>query len=96
VPVIFAHKGTVDKFMATRSWPFSEVRERTRCSTKHAVRAAIENANRGDQSESHSGGFAASPLGDFGIGVAIAGEVVHGICRQPTDRMEFTVIGDAG
>jgi len=92
VPVIFAHKGTIDKFMgdailAIFGSPGSDPMQH-----ENAVRAAVEMqtaVTRVNQVRQVRG----APACDFGIGVH-CGEVVHGFVGT-TDRMEFTVIGDA-
>jgi adenylate cyclase len=91
VPVIFAHKGTIDKFMgdavlAVFGSPGSDPMQH-----ENAVRAAVEMqtaVSRVNQVRQVRG----APACDFGIGVH-CGEVVHGFVGT-TDRMEFTVIGD--
>jgi adenylate cyclase len=92
VPVIFAHKGTIDKFMgdailAVFGSPGSDPQHH-----ENAVRAAVEMqtaVTKVNQVRQLRG----APCCDFGIGVH-CGEVVHGFVGT-TDRMEFTVIGDA-
>jgi adenylate cyclase len=92
VPVIFAHKGTIDKFMgdailAVFGSPGSDPQHH-----ENAVRTAVEMQTaitKVNQVRQLRG----APCCDFGIGVH-CGEVVHGFVGT-TDRMEFTVIGDA-
>lgn len=92
VPVIFAHNGTVDKFMGDAVLAVFGSPEADPNQQQNAVRAALEmqtalarvNAMRRD---------AKLPASDFGIGIH-CGQAVHGFVGT-TDRMEFTVIGDA-
>jgi adenylate cyclase len=92
VPVIFAHNGTVDKFMGDAVLAVFGSPESDPNQQQNAVRAALEmqtalarvNAVRRE---------AKQPASDFGIGIH-CGQAVHGFVGT-TDRMEFTVIGDA-
>jgi len=92
VPIIFAHNGTIDKFMGDAILAVFGSPENDPRQHEHALRAAMEmqmaiaqlNAARGLREEA---------CRDFGIGIH-CGEVVHGFVGT-VDRMEFTVIGDA-
>jgi adenylate cyclase len=92
VPVIFAHNGTVDKFMgdailAIFGSPQSDPKQH-----ENALRAAIEMQSAvAKLNEARK--LRDAPCRDFGIGIH-CGEVVHGFVGT-SDRMEFTVIGDA-
>jgi adenylate cyclase len=92
VPVIFAHNGTVDKFMgdailAVFGSPESDPKQH-----ENAVRAAVEMQSAvAKLNEVRK--LRGAPCRDFGIGIH-CGEVVHGFVGT-SDRMEFTVIGDA-
>lgn len=91
VPVIFEHKGTVDKFVGDAIVAvFGSPREDGQ-QQFHAIQAALEmqsvmrevNARRNSRGK-HTG--------ELGIGIN-CGEVVHGFIGSD-ERMEFTVIGD--
>jgi len=92
VPVIFSHNGTVDKFMGDGILAIFGSPEADPNHHENALRAAVEmqsvvtklNATRQLQGVPHR---------NFGIGIH-CGEVVHGFVGT-SDRMEFTVIGDA-
>ena len=92
VPIIFAHNGTIDKFMGDAILAVFGSPENDPRQHEHALRAAMEmqkaiaqlNAARGLREEA---------CRDFGIGIH-CGEVIHGFVGT-ADRMEFTVIGDA-
>jgi adenylate cyclase len=92
VPVIFSHNGTVDKFMGDGILAIFGSPEADPKHHENALRAAVEmqsvvaklNATRQLQGVPHR---------NFGIGIH-CGEVVHGFVGT-SDRMEFTVIGDA-
>ncbi len=92
VPVIFAHNGTIDKFMGDALLAVFGSPEADPNQQQNAVRAAMEmqtalaklNASRRAQN---------LPCCDFGIGIH-CGQAVHGFVGT-SDRMEFTVIGDA-
>jgi adenylate cyclase len=92
VPVIFAHNGTIDKFMGDAILAIFGSPEPDPKQHENAVRAAVkmqsEVAKLNKTRKLHG-----APCRDFGIGIH-CGEVVHGFVGT-TDRMEFTVIGDA-
>jgi adenylate cyclase len=91
VPVIFAHNGTIDKFMGDAVLAVFGSPEADPKHHENAVRAALEMQTalaRLNESREHG----CMPCCGFGIGVH-CGEVVHGFVGT-TDRMEFTVIGD--
>ena len=92
VPVLFAHNGTIDKYIGDAILAVFGSPEEDANHHQNGVMAAIEmqavvkklNEVRQQQNE---------PCREFGIGVH-CGEVVHGFVGT-MDRMEFTVIGDA-
>jgi len=92
VPVIFAHRGTVDKYIGDAILAVFGSPENDPNHYQNAVLAAVEmqaavaklNEVRRQQQE---------PCREFGIGIH-CGEVVHGFVGT-LDRMEFTIIGDA-
>jgi adenylate cyclase len=92
VPVIFAHNGTVDKFMGDAILAIFGSPEPDPKHHENALRAgmdmqaAVKKLNEARQ-------LRGVPCRDFGIGIH-CGEVVHGFVGT-TERMEFTVIGDA-
>jgi adenylate cyclase len=92
VPVIFAHEGTIDKYMgdailAIFGSPVADPNHH-----EHAVFAAIEmQAAVAKLNEVRQ--LRGSPCCGIGIGMN-CGEVVHGLVGTQ-NRMEFTVIGDA-
>jgi class 3 adenylate cyclase len=92
VPVIFAHEGTIDKYigdaiLAIFGSPVSDLKHH-----EHSILAAIEmQAAVAKLNESRR--IRGSPCCGIGIGVH-CGEVVHGLVGTQ-NRMEFTVIGDA-
>jgi adenylate cyclase len=92
VPVIFAHNGTIDKFMGDALLAVFGSPEADPNQQQNAVRAALEMqtaiANLNETRRS-----AKLPCCDFGIGIH-CGQAVHGFVGT-SDRMEFTVIGDA-
>jgi adenylate cyclase len=91
VPIIFAHNGTIDKFIGDAILAVFGSPERDPRQHENALRAAMEiqsaiaklNQARALRNES---------CRDFGIGIH-CGEVVHGFVGTEA-RMEFTVIGD--
>jgi adenylate cyclase len=92
VPVIFAHNGTIDKFMGDAVLAVFGSPESDPKHHENAVRTALEiQTALGRLNETRKNG--SLPCCGFGIGVH-CGEVVHGFVGT-TDRMEFTVIGDA-
>ena len=92
VPVMFAHHGTIDKYIGDAILAVFGSPESDPNHYQNAVQAAIAmqaaviklNEVRRQQHE---------PCRDFGIGIH-CGEVVHGFVGT-LDRMEFTIIGDA-
>lgn len=92
VPVLFAHNGTLDKYIGDAILAVFGSPESDPNHHQNAVMAAVEmqaavtklNEVRRQQHE---------PCREFGIGIH-CGEVVHGFVGT-MDRMEFTVIGDA-
>jgi adenylate cyclase len=92
VPVIFAHNGTVDKFMGDAILAVFGSPEPDPRQHENAIRAAMEMqsavAKLNEVRE-----LRGASCRDFGIGIH-CGEVVHGFVGT-ADRMEFTVIGDA-
>ena len=92
VPVLFAHSGTIDKYIGDAILAVFGSPESDANHYQNGVMAAIEmqvavtklNEVRRQQNE---------PCCEFGIGIH-CGEVVHGFVGT-MDRMEFTVIGDA-
>jgi len=92
VPIIFAHKGTIDKFMGDAILVVFGSPEPDPNQHENAVRAAIE-IHAGITKLNEVRRLKGAPCRDFGVGVH-CGEVVHGLIGT-ADRMEFTVIGDA-
>jgi adenylate cyclase len=92
VPVIFAHNGTVDKFMGDAILAIFGSPESDPKHHENALRAAVDMQGAVAKL-SKARELRGSPCRDFGIGVH-CGEVVHGFVGT-SDRMEFTVIGDA-
>lgn len=91
VPVIFAHEGTVDKYMgdailAIFGSPVPDPKHH-----EHSVLAAIE-MQTAVAKLNELRRFRGSPCCGIGIGMH-CGEVVHGLVGTQ-NRMEFTVIGD--
>ncbi len=92
VPVLFAHNGTIDKYIGDAILAVFGSPESDPNHYQNGVMAAVEiqaavtklNEVRRQQNE---------PCREFGIGLH-CGEVVHGFVGT-MDRMEFTVIGDA-
>jgi adenylate cyclase len=92
VPVIFAHNGTIDKFMGDAILAIFGSPESDPKQHENAVRAGIEMQSAvAKLNEARK--LRDAPCRDFGIGIH-CGEVVHGFVGT-SDRMEFTVIGDA-
>ena len=92
VPVIFAHNGTIDKFMGDAILAIFGSPEADPKHHENALRAAVEmqaSVMKLNQARQLRG----APCRDFGIGIH-CGEVVHGFVGT-SNRMEFTVIGDA-
>ena len=92
VPIIFEHNGTIDKFMGDAILAIFGSPELDPRHHENALRAAVQMqlaVKKLNEVRQERG----SPYRDFGIGVH-CGEVVHGFIGT-SDRMEFTVIGDA-
>jgi class 3 adenylate cyclase len=92
VPVIFAHEGTIDKYMgdavlAIFGSPVADANHH-----EHAVFAAVE-MQTAVAKLNELRRLRGSPCCGIGIGMN-CGEVVHGLVGTQ-NRMEFTVIGDA-
>jgi adenylate cyclase len=91
VPVIFAHNGTVDKFLGDGILAIFGSPEADPAHHENALRAAMEmqtvisSLNEARRARD-------LPQADFGIGLH-CGEVLHGFLGT-AERMEFTVIGD--
>jgi adenylate cyclase len=92
IPVIFAHDGTVDKYIGDGILAVFGSPEPDSNQYEKAVRAAAEMQSAMSElnlSRRKRG------LTNFDIGIGVhAGEVVHGFIGTD-NRMEFTVIGDA-
>lgn len=92
VPVIFAHNGTVDKFMGDGILAIFGSPEPDPNHHENAVRAAVEmQAAISEVNKARA--LRGAPYRNFGIGLH-CGEVVHGFLGT-ADRMEFTVVGEA-
>jgi adenylate cyclase len=92
VPVIFAHNGTIDKFMGDAILGVFGSPGVDPNQYENALRASMEMQTavaRANELRKLRG----APTCDIGIGIH-CGEVVHGFLGS-ADRMEFTVIGDA-
>lgn len=92
VPVIFAHNGTIDKFLGDGILAIFGSPEPDSKHHENALLAGVEmqfSVARLNEARQGRG----APHRNFGIGIH-CGEVVHGFVGS-TDRMEFTVIGDA-
>jgi len=91
VPVIFAHNGTIDKFMGNAilvifGGPESDPRQHENAVRAAAdMQAAVTKLNEVRQ-------LRGAPCRDFGIGIH-CGEVVHGFVGTE-DCVQFTVVGD--
>ena len=92
VPVIFAHNGTVDKFMGDAILAIFGSPEPDPKHHENALRAAVE-MQTAVKKLNEARQLRGVPCRDFGIGIH-CGEVVHGFVGT-AERMEFTVIGDA-
>ena len=91
VPAIFAHEGTIDKYMgdailAIFGSPVSDPKHH-----EHSILAAIE-MQTAVAKLNETRRLRGSPCREIGIGIH-CGEVVHGLVGTQ-NRMEFTVIGD--
>lgn len=92
VPIIFAHNGTIDKFIGDAILAVFGSPERDPRQHENAVRAALEmQAAIANLNEARA--LRDDPCRQFGIGIH-CGEVVHGFVGTD-QRMEYTVIGDA-
>jgi len=92
VPVIFAHEGTIDKYMgdailAVFGSPVPDPKHH-----EHSIRAAIAMQSAVAK-VNEARRLRGSPCCGVGIGIN-CGEVVHGLVGTQ-NRMEFTVIGEA-
>ena len=92
VPIVFAHRGTVDKYVGDSILavfgspePDPQQHEQAVCAGL-AMQAVVVELNTHRKARG-------LPTCEMGIGIH-CGEVVHGFIGT-TDRMEFTVIGDA-
>jgi adenylate cyclase len=92
VPVLFAHHGTVDKYIGDAILAVFGSPESDPNQHQNAVMAAVVMQDAvtklNEVRQQHR-----EPCREFGIGIH-CGEVVHGFVGT-MDRMEFTVIGDA-
>jgi adenylate cyclase len=92
VPIIFANNGTVDKFMGDAVLAIFGSPEPDPKHHENALKAAVE-MQQAVTKLNESLEQRREPYRHFGIGIH-CGEVVHGFVGT-SDRMEFTVIGDA-
>jgi adenylate cyclase len=92
VPIIFANNGTVDKFMGDAVLAIFGSPEADPKHHENALKAAVE-MQQAVTKLNESLEQRRAPYRYFGIGIH-CGEVVHGFVGT-SDRMEFTVIGDA-
>lgn len=92
VPVIFAANGTVDKFLGDGILAIFGSPESDPKHHENALRAAVE-MQLAVSKVNEARKFRGVPQGSIGIGIH-CGEVVHGFVGT-SDRMEFTVIGEA-
>ena len=92
VPIIFANNGTVDKFMGDAVLAIFGSPELDPKHHENALKAAVE-MQQAVTKLNESLEKRRAPYRHFGIGLH-CGEVVHGFVGT-SDRMEFTVIGDA-
>ena len=92
IPVIFAHDGTVDKYIGDSILAVFGSPEPDPRHAEKAVQAAVQmQAAMGTLNAARHGRGQVT----FGIGIGVhCGEVVHGFIGS-TDRRDFTVIGDA-
>jgi adenylate cyclase len=92
VPIVFSHQGTIDKFIGDAILAVFGSPEPDAKQYEHAVRAAVEM--QAAVAKVNEGRLARGlPCAEPGVGIH-CGEVVHGFVGT-SDRMEFTVIGDA-
>ena len=92
VPVIFAHNGTVDKFLGDGILAVFGSPEADPNHHENALRTAVEMQHAVTKLN-EARRLREVPYRSIGIGIH-CGEVVHGFVGT-SDRMEFTVIGDA-
>jgi adenylate cyclase len=92
VPVIFAHHGSIDKFLGDGILAVFGSPEPDPAHHEHAVTAALEMQAAMEKLNTARRARGV-PTSEVGIGVH-CGEVVQGFVGT-ADRMEFTVIGDA-
>jgi adenylate cyclase len=91
VPIIFANRGTIDKFMGDAILAVFGSPEKDPAHGEHAVNAALEmQAAMATLNEKRTA--QGLPAGEIGIGIH-CGDVVQGFVGT-ANRMEFTVIGD--
>jgi adenylate cyclase len=92
VPVIFANRGTIDKFMGDAILAVFGSLENDPKHHQNAVLAALDMQSAvGKLNEVRK--LRGNPSCKFGIGLH-CGEVIHGFVGT-AERMEFTVVGDA-
>ena len=92
VPVIFAHRGTIDKFMGDAILAVFGSLENDPKHHHNAVLAALDMQSAVDKLNEVRK-LRGNPCCQFGIGLH-CGEVIHGFVGT-AERMEFTVVGDA-
>jgi adenylate cyclase len=92
VPVIFAHRGTIDKFMGDAILAVFGSLENDPKHHQNAVLAALDMQSAVEKLNEVRK-LRGNPSCNFGIGLH-CGEVIHGFVGT-ADRMEFTVVGDA-
>jgi len=92
VPVIFAHRGTIDKFMGDAILAVFGSLENDPRHHHNAVLAALDMQSAVDKLNEVRK-LRGNPCCQFGIGLH-CGEVIHGFVGT-AERMEFTVVGDA-
>jgi len=91
VPIIFAHRGTIDKFMGDAILAVFGSPEPDPKQHENALRAALAMQDAvAKLNELRQ--LKCAPCRDFGVGIH-CGEAVHGFIGT-ADRMEFTVVGD--
>jgi adenylate cyclase len=92
VPVIFANRGTIDKFMGDAILAVFGSLENDPKHHQNAVLAALDMQSAVDKLNEVRK-LRGNPACKFGIGLH-CGEVIHGFVGT-AERMEFTVVGDA-
>jgi len=92
VPIIFAHRGTINKFVGDAILAVFGGPERDPRQHENAIRAAME-VQTAITKLNEARSLRDECCRNFGIGIH-CGEVLHGFIG-PLDRVEFTVIGDA-